>query len=126
FSALFSVAISDGEPVSTFPEIALLSHGSSTTYCAMTCPFVRDVPLQRTLGGGNCILLARIGFQRRAPNAGDCRECRLGNMVVIGTIMIVDMKRYACIHSERLKELTHQVGVEGADLGGREIDSPDQ
>src|SRR5690606_7778018 len=126
FSALFSVAISDGKPVSTFPEIALLSLGSSTTYCAMTCPFVRDLPLQRTLGGGYCLLLARIGFQRRAQNPGDRLEYRLRNMVVSGTIMLVDIKRYACIHSERQKELTREVGVEGAELGGREIDIPDQ
>ncbi len=47
-------------------------------------------------------------------------------MVVVGTIMIVDVERDACIHRKSLEEFAHQLGIERTDLGCREIDVPDQ
>ncbi len=47
-------------------------------------------------------------------------------MMVVGAVMVQDMQGDAGILRQRLKELTHQLGVEGADLRCGEIHVPDQ
>lgn len=48
-------------------------------------------------------------------------EGRLGDMVVVGEVMIVDMKSDERINGERMEELEKKLGVEGEDIGGSEI-----
>ncbi len=65
-------------------------------------------------------------LQCRAQHPRHRLEAGLGDMVVVGAVVVGHVQRDAGILRQRMEELAHQLGVEGADLRRREGDVPHQ
>src|SRR4028119_2093934 len=55
------------------------------------------------------------GARRPARAAGRALEQALGDVMAVLAVEGLEMQRHAGVHRERLEELAHQLGVEGAD-----------
>jgi hypothetical protein len=69
------------------------------------------------LGRGNAACLPWVNLGCHTERAGNSFEACLGNMVIVGAIVIEDVQRDSGILRQRLEKLAHQIGIEGADLG---------
>src|ERR1700744_2040793 len=68
----------------------------------------------------------RIQGQPHAQRAAERLEDRLGLMVRVVALQVVDVQRDARVVRETLEELERELGVEGADHAGLEVDAPEQ
>src|SRR5829696_2363280 len=85
-----------------------------------TFPHDALMDLERTLGRGNAALFPWV--QCHGLTQGPCQalEAALGDMVAVLAVERLHMQGETCLDGERLEELAHQLGVEHADLLGRE------
>src|SRR5688572_8639589 len=81
---------------------------------------------ERTLGGWNAILLARINFDSAAQHARQSLEAGFGDVMAIVAVERLHMQGHASVHGESLEPFAHQFRVELADLGTGEFYLPDQ
>ncbi len=80
--------------------------------------------LEHALGGRHRIGLARIGLYRHAQCPRHGLERRLGDVMAVDPVDLIDMQRDPAMGAQRLKELADKLGVEGPDLGRGHLDRP--
>src|SRR5947209_10127460 len=76
---------------------------------------------KRAFGRGHGPRLARVDRNRRFQRARDALEAGFGDVVAVRPVKRLDMQREPSVAGESLKELPHELGVETADLFGREF-----